>query len=57
MSSNKKNPNNPGWSKTVPKALFVYNVFPSEPASIEINDSSFSLLSTETASGKIGKVR
>lgn len=43
------------WSKTVPKALFVYTVFASEPASIEINDTS-SLLLMETASGRIGRV-
>lgn len=48
--------NNPGWSKPVPKALFVYNVFASEPASVEINDTSFSLLLMEAASGKIGKL-
>lgn len=54
MSNNKKK--NPGWSKPVPKALFVYTVFASKPASVEINDTSFSLLSMETASGKIGKV-
>lgn len=53
MSNNKKNP---GWSKPVPKALFVYTVFASEPASVEINDTSFSLLLMEIASGKIGKV-
>lgn len=44
------------WSKTVPKALFVYTVFASEPASIEINDTFFSLLLIEAASSRIAKV-